>query len=131
MSDIVDGIKDFYDHFIMRDLLSFVTPGAIIVISILLLKYDFSHILDSSKSIPILVYIPIFGLFFMVGFAVQVFGAEILKIIQSIAAKTNLIGMDIVELNPLYDTANTTAINAANFLVQFVSSVFWKEKSKK
>jgi formimidoylglutamase len=55
---------------------------------------------------------------------------QILKIIRSIAMKTNLIGMDIVELNPLYDTADTTAINAANFLVQFISSIFWKEKKK-
>ena len=56
---------------------------------------------------------------------------EILKIIHSVAVKTNLIGMDIVELNPLYDTADTTAINAANFLVQFVSSAFWKENNQK
>lgn len=54
---------------------------------------------------------------------------QVLKIIHSVAVKTNLIGMDIVELNPLYDTADTTAINAANFLVQFVSSAFWKEKN--
>jgi formimidoylglutamase len=53
---------------------------------------------------------------------------QIMQIIQSVATKTNLIGMDIVELNPLYDTADTTAINAANFLVQFISSIFWKEK---
>ncbi|MBN1330846.1 MAG: formimidoylglutamase [Candidatus Heimdallarchaeota archaeon] len=53
---------------------------------------------------------------------------QILKIIQQVMKNTNLVGMDIVELNPLYDTADTTAINAANFLVQFASSYFLKRK---
>ncbi|HUT79745.1 MAG TPA: formimidoylglutamase [Candidatus Bathyarchaeia archaeon] len=53
---------------------------------------------------------------------------QILKIIQRVMTETNLIGMDLVELNPLYDTADTTAINAANFLVQFASSYFLKRR---
>ncbi|NHJ84173.1 MAG: formimidoylglutamase [Asgard group archaeon] len=55
---------------------------------------------------------------------------QILEIIHQITLRTNIIGIDIVELNPLYDTADTTAINAANFLVQFVSSYYWKLKNK-
>ncbi len=51
---------------------------------------------------------------------------QILSIIKQVMKETNLIGMDIVELNPLYDTADTTAINAANFIVQFASSYFLK-----
>ncbi len=55
---------------------------------------------------------------------------QILKVIQEITQQTKIIGMDIVELNPLYDTADTTAINAANFLVQFVSSYYRKNPKK-
>ncbi len=51
---------------------------------------------------------------------------QINQIIHEIVVNTNIIGMDIVELNPLFDTADTTAINAANFLVQFVASIYWK-----
>ncbi|NHJ39260.1 MAG: formimidoylglutamase [Asgard group archaeon] len=47
---------------------------------------------------------------------------QVQEIIKRIVKQTNIAGMDIVELNPLYDTADTTAINAANFLVQFVAS---------
>ncbi|NHJ48196.1 MAG: formimidoylglutamase [Asgard group archaeon] len=53
---------------------------------------------------------------------------QILEIIKQVTTQTNIVGMDIVELNPLYDTADTTAINAANFFVQFVASYFHKMK---
>ena len=51
---------------------------------------------------------------------------QINQIIHKIVKSTSVLGMDIVELNPVYDTAETTAINAANFLVQFVASYYWK-----
>jgi len=56
---------------------------------------------------------------------------QILKIIHQVVTQTEILGMDIVELNPIYDTSDTTALNAANFLVQFVSSFYWKESKKK
>ena len=52
---------------------------------------------------------------------------QITKIIHNVITETETIGMDIVELNPLYDTADTTAINAANFLVQFVATYYRKK----
>ena len=55
---------------------------------------------------------------------------QITKIIHRVISETEIIGMDIVELNPLYDTADTTAINAANFLVQFVASYYWKKSRR-
>ncbi|MEA2070094.1 MAG: formimidoylglutamase [Asgard group archaeon] len=51
---------------------------------------------------------------------------EISEIIDTITAKTPIAGMDIVELNPVYDTADTTAINAASFVVQFIASFYRK-----
>jgi len=70
MSDIGDTVEHLYDNFLLRDLLSFVTPGAIVVISALLLKFCPSQILDFSKSIPFIMYIPIFGVFYIIGFAI-------------------------------------------------------------
>lgn len=82
MSDIGDAIKYLYREFILRDFLSFVTPGAIVVGSMLLLHWDLCQILTFFKSIRLVLYIPIFGILFMVGFAVQCLGAEILPIIK-------------------------------------------------
>ncbi len=79
MSGIGDAIRYLYGTFILRDLLSFVTPGAIIVGSALLLKFDPSQdqILNFAKSIPLIVYLPIFGICYVVGFAIQCFGVRI------------------------------------------------------
>lgn len=55
---------------------------------------------------------------------------QINMIIHKVTSKTNIVGMDIMELNPIYDTADTTAINAANFLTQFIASYFWKQEKK-
>ena len=85
MADIGDAIKYLYREFILRDLLSFVTPGAIVVGSLLLPWCNLSQIQELPaflKSIPFVVYIPIFGVFFMAGFAIQCFGVvtHLLKI---------------------------------------------------
>lgn len=89
MSEISDGIQYLYSNFIMRDLLSFVTPGAIVVGSLLLLHWEPSLILDFLKSIPFVLYIPIFGILYMVGFAVQCLGAEFIPIIKFHHCKTD------------------------------------------
>ncbi|MFW9923397.1 MAG: formimidoylglutamase [Candidatus Thorarchaeota archaeon] len=52
------------------------------------------------------------------------------QLIHEMVTSTSIVGMDIVELNPLYDTADTTAINAANFVTQFVASYYWKQNKK-
>jgi len=70
MGGFGDAIKYLYEKFILRDVLSFITPGAIIVLTaVYLLCPDFLY-----RSIHWLLYIPLFGFFFMVGFAVQCFG---------------------------------------------------------
>lgn len=55
---------------------------------------------------------------------------QIQEIIKKVVNQTNVVGMDIVELNPLYDIADITAINAANFFVQFAASHFLKKTKK-
>lgn len=78
MSDNISSIvKDLYNKFLMRDLLSFIVPGAIVIVSLLLVLVSPLDLLRYAKEIPFLVYIPIFGFFFVIGFFVQCFGTLI------------------------------------------------------
>ena len=70
MGDIGNAIKYLYRQLILRDILSFVAPGALIVWSAL--YFFFPELL--SYSIHWLLYIPLFGVFYLVGFAVQCLG---------------------------------------------------------
>jgi hypothetical protein len=90
MSEIGDGIQYLYSKFIMRDLLSFVTPGAIIVGTLFLIHWDFSYDMNFFKSIPYILYIPSFGVLYIVGFAVQCLGAEFFPIIKFHYYKTDI-----------------------------------------
>lgn len=63
-----------YTEFILRDLLTFITPGAILVGAALYMWWGRAIFLSVAASIPWLLYIPIFGVFFVVGFALHVFG---------------------------------------------------------
>ena len=85
MGGFGDAINNLYRQFLLRDVLSFVTPGAIVVLSVLLLymppESRLSSLFAYSLSFHWLLYIPLFGLFFMVGFAVQCFG-EIIGLIR-------------------------------------------------
>ncbi len=71
MADIGNAIKYLYEKLILRDVLSFITPGAMVVITATYTIYpDFFN----SWYVPWPLYIPIFGLFFLIGFAIQCFG---------------------------------------------------------
>ena len=88
MGDIGSAIKYLYSQFILRDVLSFITPGAIVVLTAFLLFLPkpilgpgLEKLFIYSTSMHWLLYIPLFGGFYMVGFAVQCFG-EIWDIIR-------------------------------------------------
>jgi hypothetical protein len=88
MGGLTDAIKYLYEKFILRDILSFIMPGAMVVFSasILFLPWtglqaQFSNLLQFTSSIPWLLYIPLFGLFYMVGFSLQCFG-EIIGLVR-------------------------------------------------
>ena len=88
MGDFGSAIRYLYREFILRDILSFVTPGAIIALTALLvfiqeptLKESLEKLFKYSTSIHWLLYIPLFGLFYVVGFAVQCLG-EIFDIVR-------------------------------------------------
>lgn len=61
----------------MRDLLSLVLPGSIVIMSLLLLFIEFDQLYRYVKEIHFLLYIPIFGFCFLMGFFVQCFGTLI------------------------------------------------------
>ena len=80
MGDFGNAIKYLYDKFLLRDLLSFVMPGAIVIMTGLLLFEKWGEVFGFIHAYWPL-YIPLFGLFFMAGFAVQCFG-EIIGFIR-------------------------------------------------
>ena len=66
MSDLSDTIKGFYSDFILRDLLSFVTPGAIIIGTI-----AFGLNLETYMRDSIFIWILLFGVFYIIGIGLQ------------------------------------------------------------
>lgn len=89
MEGFGNAIKYLYSQFILRDVLSFITPGTIVVLTAFLLFLPepcLGQRLDTlfrySRDIHWLLYIPLFGIFYMVGFAVQCFG-EAVRLIYS------------------------------------------------
>jgi hypothetical protein len=85
MSDLSDTIKGFYSDFILRDLLSFVTPGAIGVGTFIYalsnfgigVRYIQPHFLVLINLIPIFGWILLFGLFYVVGIGLQLIREKI------------------------------------------------------
>ena len=72
-----EAIKYLYSQFILRDVLSFITPGAIVLLSA-------THVFNKSfesLSIHWLFYVPLFGLAFVTGFAIQCLG-EIIGVVS-------------------------------------------------
>ena len=87
MKELNDLFQNLYRNFILRDLLSFIIPGAIIVIPLFspyvepYIKPYLGH--NNSLSFPegAALATLLFGLFYIVGFTVQCLGAEVLKIL--------------------------------------------------
>lgn len=75
MSEAGETIKNLYQKFVMRDILSFITPGAIFVMCCLYLYgWDLSKIIRISKEIHFILYLPIFGVFYVLGLSFQFVG---------------------------------------------------------
>jgi hypothetical protein len=79
MSDLSDTIKGFYSEFILRDLLSFVTPGAIVVGTFFFAlselengsRFGISYFLFRVNHISIVFWILLFGFFYIIGLGLQ------------------------------------------------------------
>ncbi|MBI3659242.1 hypothetical protein HY230_02055 [Candidatus Acetothermia bacterium] len=79
MSGLVEVIKYFYEDFILRDFLAYVTPGAILIGAVILLQFsdNLSQVREIIKEIPFILYIPIFGVLFIVGYALEGLGERL------------------------------------------------------
>ena len=69
MEGLVGVIQYFYERWILRDVLGYVTPGAILVTTVAVQLAGWDSLLKTLKNLPLLAYLPLFGLFFIVGFA--------------------------------------------------------------
>ena len=70
MGGIGDAIKYLYDNFLLRDVLSFVTPGAVVTAAAVFVVAP--EVFD--RHLPWPLFIPLFGVFFVVGYALQSLG---------------------------------------------------------
>ena len=75
MKGFADAIKYFYQQFILRDLLAYVTPGAIVISCAIFVKPgDIKTCLNILHKLPAITYLILFGFSFAIGFALQNFG---------------------------------------------------------
>ncbi len=87
MGSIGEAIRYIYEVFLLRDVVSLVTPGALILLAA---AYAFCpNVLSHSVAWPF--YVPIFGAFFLVGFAAQCMG-EILGVVTTQDTAESTIG---------------------------------------
>ena len=82
MQGIADAIKYLYQQFILRDVVAYVAPGAILGACLLRVHFhDLENALRFIERIPKVAYVPIYGLLFTIGLGIQNFG-ELIKLLK-------------------------------------------------
>jgi hypothetical protein len=82
MQGIAEAIKYLYQQFILRDVVAYVAPGAILAACLLRLHFGgLDPALEFINDIPPVAYVPIYGLLFTIGLGIQNFG-EIIKLLK-------------------------------------------------
>ena len=76
MADTEKIITSFYSDFILRDVLSFVTPGAILLGSLLYTFWPSDFIINEFLKVNPLLFIPLFGLCYMIGIGLMMIGEK-------------------------------------------------------
>jgi hypothetical protein len=75
MQGIAEAIKYFYQEFILRDIVAYVTPGTILAACVLKVRLGtVANVILFIERIPKVAYVPIYGLLFITGLAIQNFG---------------------------------------------------------
>lgn len=75
MQGIAEAIKYLYQQFILRDVVAYVAPGAILAACLLRLHFGGLDLaLEFIGDIPPIAYVPIYGLLFTIGLGIQNFG---------------------------------------------------------
>jgi hypothetical protein len=77
MQGIAEAIKYLYQQWILRDIVAYVTPGTILGACLLKIFLHGGSVLDFVRGIPAIAYVPIYGLLFATGLAVQNFGEKV------------------------------------------------------
>ena len=75
-SDVLDSL---YSNFVLRDFLSLVTPGAIILGTLLLCQFGFDGTIHILEQIPFVVYFPLFGICYILGVGMWTIGELLSK----------------------------------------------------
>jgi hypothetical protein len=91
MTDWSNAIDNLYSNFVLRDILSFIFPGAIVCISLsILINPDYNRLLFVSDIIPLFLLL---GVFYLVGFSIQIIREfiEQFKFMERIPNSINLI----------------------------------------
>lgn len=74
MVTVTDVLDSLYSNFVLRDFLSLVTPGAIILGTILYCQFGFAGTVAIIEKIPFLVFFPLFGICYVIGIGTWTFG---------------------------------------------------------
>lgn len=74
MQGIAEAIKYLYQQFILRDVVAYVAPGAVLAGSILKVLLGTQGAVAFLKDIPTIAYLPIYGALFMTGLAMENLG---------------------------------------------------------
>jgi hypothetical protein len=77
MEGLVGAIRYFYEQWILRDVLGYVTPGAILLVVVMGQLIGWESLMKLLRGLPALAFLPIFGLLFIAGFAMQNVGERL------------------------------------------------------
>jgi len=82
MQGITEAIKYLYQQFILRDVVAYVAPGAVLAVCLLGVHLGGPlPTINFIKDIPAIAYVPIYGLLFTTGLGIQNFG-EMIKLLR-------------------------------------------------
>lgn len=81
MAGITEAIKYLYQQFILRDVVAYVAPGAILVGCVVWVVFGTDTALRILLGIPTIAYLPIYGLVFITGLGLQNLG-EMLRMLR-------------------------------------------------
>jgi hypothetical protein len=97
MQGIAEAIKYLYQQFILRDVVAYVAPGTIVAACLLRLYLGGAEpAFNFIKNIPIIAYVPLYGLLFTMGLGIQRLGERI-KILKNHQRKDDKERFDILQ----------------------------------
>lgn len=74
MQGIADAIKYLYQEFILRDVVAYVTPGAIVLAVVVWVVFDTGDAVKIVRDIPKIAYLPLYGVVFVIGLGLENLG---------------------------------------------------------